>query len=161
MSWRSPDTGDWIRTTKTIPLTLTDAVLGGGLPRGTQGVVNRRAGSRVTADFATGFGTITATVDASSCRVERRGGGRDAFRDHVRLMTVVRLALAAFLSWPIVQFVGVYVWTHHSFDGIAGAFVVGVVDGFGDWLIALVQHPLSTVVYVVFLALLSKVAFRR
>ena len=75
-----------------------------------------------------------------------------------RRVTAARAALAVFLAWPVLQFVAVYGWRHRGLNGIAGAFAVGLLGSVVDWLRMLIQQPVKTIVYVMFLGALTRLA---
>ena len=76
------------------------------------------------------------------------------------MKTAARLAVAAFLLAPIVQFIGWYLWTYRSLDGIEAAFVEASFASIGDMLVTAINDPARTAVYLLFLAALSHFAFK-
>jgi len=140
---------------------MTDHLTGGGIRPGTLGVVLERTGSHLRVRFDSGWGSCSTRVRASQCRVQSRGRGHAAFARRTNTLTVVRLALAAFLVWPFVWFAVLYVWTNRSFDGLLPALAVGTIDGAANWLALAIIHPVQSLVYAVFLTILSKIAFPR
>jgi len=76
------------------------------------------------------------------------------------MKTAARLAVAAFLLAPIAQFLGWYLWNYRSLDGIEAALVEAAFAGIGDMLIAAINDPARTTVYLLFLAVLSHFAFK-
>jgi len=53
-----------------------------------------------------------------------------------------------------------YVWANEGFSGIVVAFAVGVVESTGDYITMLVQHPIQSAVYLGFLVLVGRLAWR-
>lgn len=159
--WASPEPGDWVRTTRTLPLTLTDHLLGdgAGLPAGSRGVVLSRNGGRLSVEFDGGWGPITATIRVDDCRIQRRGAGPEAFRSRARRLALVRVSLAVALTLPVLQFLVAYLWQNGSFDGIIAAFAAASVYGALDFLAAAVQHPVQAAVYCVVVTVLTRFAF--
>ncbi len=164
MSWwgLGADPGDWIRTTTTVPLTLTDRLLSyGGLPPGTPGVVLERYGNRLRVEFDSGWGSVTGTVRFRDIQVVRRGAGAAAFRRRTSRLATARLATAVALSLPILQFVATYLWENRSFGGIVPAFVMAALYGAEDSLLATLHEPRRGVAYLVVVTLLYRFAFGR
>jgi hypothetical protein len=159
--WGLPDPGDWVRARRTIPVTLTDHLVGGGVRPGTKGVVLSRSGSRLEVRFDAGWGSHTARIGASDCRLYRRGRGEAAFARRTHVLTIVRPSLAVFLLWPIVWFAIAYVWQEHSTDGLLASLAVGVAYGLLDYVAMAITHPLQFLVYAVFMAVLGRIAFPR
>lgn len=160
--WGSPmGPGDWVRATRTVPLGIGDHLTGSGLRPGTLGLVVARSGSRLQVRWDAGWGTTASTVPAHHCRLHSRGRGEDAFARRTRLVTTVRVALALFLVWPFAQFTLVYLWTYRTTEGLLEALAVGAVEGVLDFVATTVEHPVQSLVYGAFLAVVSRVAFRR
>ncbi|WP_286928886.1 MULTISPECIES: hypothetical protein [Aeromicrobium] len=161
MWWHTAGPGDWVRADKHIHASLGDYLVGAGISPGTRGVVVERRGGRALVEFGHGIGATRATVPVNNLSVVRRGGGIDSFHTRSRRMAVVRLALAAFLLFPLAQFVILHLWEHHTFAGIVPAFAEAAVWSVGDWLGMLLGNPVQTLVYCGFLWVLAKIAFRR
>lgn len=155
-----PRPGDWVRNTELVPTNLADHVLCSGLRRGTRGVVVSRSWSHLEVEFDTGYGMVRARVPHRAVRVVRRDGGRDRFHRRTSRLTVVRLAVAAFLLFPVVWWVGAYLWTFRTFDGIVPAFAVAAMDSAADLALGALEHPVQSLVYAGFLAVLGRFAFR-
>lgn len=162
MGWfGSLRTGDWVRTTDTIPVTLSDHLGGGGIRTGTRGVVTGVHGSRATVVFDSGWGVHTATVRAAKLRRIRSGGGVDRFRRRARTAALVRLGLAIALLFPVLSFAAVYLWTYRTVDGIVPTLLSATLDGVGDWLSAAIAHPMQRVIFSVVVGLVGRWVFRR
>lgn len=159
--WGSPAPGDWVRVTRTVPVSITDHLTNSGLRPGTLGLVIARTGSRLQVRWDAGWGTTTATVSVRDCRLHSRGRGEEAFGRRTRVMTTVRLALALFLIWPFVQFTLIYLWTYRTADGLPPALAIGTVNGVMDFVALAFAHPVQSLVYAVFLSVLSRFAFQR
>lgn len=160
--WGRPaQPGDWVRSTTTVPTGLIDDLTGSGLPAHSRGVVIGRSGRWLTVEFDYGLGTTTARVKDSHCRIERRGGGQERFRERSRRMTIIRLALAGFLLWPFAQFVVMYVWYNHTLEGIIPALAIASLEGVGVLAQQFVTQPVQTLIYLGFLSVLGRLAFRR
>lgn len=160
MTWGAVREGDWVRNRATMPVTISDHLSKSGIKPGTRGVVTATTGSRANVTFDGGIGTVSTTVPIRSLRVVRRGGGVDRFATHQSRLNAARAALALFLAWPVISWVIQYVWINKSFSGMIPAFAVGVLQSIGDWITLLVTSPLHTVIYLVFLAILGKLAWR-
>jgi hypothetical protein len=154
----SPEPGDWVRLTRMVPVTLADHIGGDGLRRGSRALVIARYGGRVELDVDAGWGSCRTTVSLGDCALVRKGGGAKAFRSRTRTITIVRVSLALFLSWPILYFVGVYLWTYRSLDGIVAAFMMNVVDGIPDQIDAALHEPVKAVAAAVLFAVIMRVA---
>lgn len=152
-----PEPEDWIKTTRTIPVTFSDHLMGGGVPEGSRGVVRSRVGNRVTVLLDTGS---QVTIRASDVRVTKRIGGTEAFQKRSRTIGTIRLALALFLLAPIGWFVLQYLWAHKSFDGIMVAFVEAGFFSLNEWIATAIAHPGQTLIYSLFLYFLGRVALR-
>lgn len=162
MMWgRSAQPGDWVRATARVPTGLIDELTEGGLSAGSRGVVTGRSGLWLTVDFDNGLGTTTTRVRSSQCRIERRAGGQERFYDRARRMAIVRLALAGFMLWPFAQFVLLYVWHNHTLAGIVPSLMLATLESIGDLANEFFMSPVRTLVYVGFLAVLGRIAFRR
>lgn len=160
--WGRPaQPGDWVRATTTVPTGLLDDLTGGGLPAGSRGVVTGRSGRWLTVDFDNGLGITTTRVKDSHCRIDRRGGGRQRFHQNASRMTIVRLALAGFVLWPLAQFLAYYLWHNRTLDGVVPALLLATLDSVGDLGIHLITNPVRTVLYLGFLAVVGRIAFRR
>ncbi len=155
-----PRPGDWVVSKELVRTSLTDRLTGGGLRPGTRGVVVARSGSRLVVEFDTGYGRASARVPAGVVRVVRRGGGRDRFERRTGLMTTIRLAVAAFLMFPVLWWIGAYLWTYRTLDGIVPAFAVAALDSLGELVATAIAHPGRSLVYALFLAALGRFAFR-
>lgn len=156
---RHIDKGDWVRTTRTVPTSAMDELTGTGIQAGTRGVTTNRSGRWLTVEFGAGLATRTTRVNASHCQLIRRGAGHHRFHQRTRLI-LARLSIAAFLLWPIVQFTILYFWQNHTLEGIGTQFANAVADTTVDTFNHLLTHPLQTAIYVGFLTVLSRFAFR-
>ncbi len=156
-----PQVGDWVRSTRVLPVTFTDHLLGGdaGIARGSKGVVLARRGRRVTVAFDVGWGTQRATVSIRDCRVVRRGGGADRFFRISRYTTAARLGLALVLLFPVLQFVVQYLLINHSLNGITDELVLATVQGALDMAVDLLNHPVKSIVYLLVVGVMSRFAF--
>ncbi len=162
MMWgRHPEADDWVRASRQIKTNLTDHVTGSGIELGARGVVTGRSGNHVDVEFDNGYGTTSVTVPASHVRLTQRGGGTDRFRRRIRLMTTIRLALIAFLLYPLAEFAVHYLLQYGTLDGIVPALTLAALEGTGEWLMMAINNPIQTVIYAVFLAVLGKIAFRK
>jgi hypothetical protein len=159
--WGRPEPGDWIRANRTIPVTLSDHLSGSGVRPGTKGVVLGRTGSYLVVRFDAGWGSHTARVRARDCSLHHRGRGEEAFARRTYTLTVVRMALALFLLWPVVWFVIVYLWQQRTVDGLLSSLAVAVAYGFLDYPAMVIAQPTQSVVYAAFLVVLGRVAFPR
>jgi hypothetical protein len=161
MGWfDSIEAGDWVKATETIPVTLGDHLGGGGIQPGTRGVVTGLSGRRATVDFDSGWGTFTATVPNRSLSRIRRTGGVDRFHSRARTAALVRLGLAIALLFPMLYFVGAYLWTYGTFDGMLPAFIDASIAGVGDWIGAALANPVQTIIFSVVVGLLGRWVFR-
>ncbi len=163
MRWWRPaaDRGEWVRTTKVVPLGVTDRMLNRGLPRGTRGVVVARQGGRLRVEFDTGWGLVSGTVRRQDVQVLRHGGGAERFRARTGLLACARLAVAVVLALPVLQFVVAHLWAYRSFDGIASTFALAALGGAEQSLLAALHQPKKALAYVIVLTLLSRFAFGR
>ena len=152
--------GDWVTARVRIPVTFTDSLLGDGIRAGTRGVVTNRSGGVVTVDFDSGFGTATVTTKVSNCTLARRDGGVESFRRRARVVTTIRVALAVFLLWPFALFLVTYLWHERTLNGIEATLVEATLDSAGEWVGTLLAEPVRALVYLAFLAVLSRIAFR-
>lgn len=157
--WNNLQPGDWVSTTETTNMTLTDHLAGMGLPEGTRGVITSRHGSKVTVDLDTGYGTVTTTLPVRLLRPTRRRGGVKRFHQQVGFVAIVRLALACFLLWPIVQYVIDYFFTYRSLDGFVESLPMAALESMGESIMIAFNQPISALMYTAFLALLSWIAF--
>jgi hypothetical protein len=155
-----PDTGDWVIAKEIIPVSLTDHLLGTGLPSGTKGVITGKAGNKLEVEFDTGMGTTRANVSVSKCALVKRGGGKDAFLRRAGTVGTVRLALCLFLIWPLIQFAGLYWWEKRTFDGIVEEFTLAGIESAGEWIMSMIDDPVPVLAYALFIAVLSRFAFR-
>ena len=162
----TPRAGDWVRTTRRVPVGFTDALSGGGLPPGTSGVVVSDSvgwwSSDVVVEFASSFGgTVSARAPARHLRVVRRGGGVPEFRRHSSHLGAARLGVAAAFLGPLLWFVISYVVEHRSTDGLAADLAQGFVYGGLDFLTFLLNEPVRALVYLLVTSVAWKVAFGR
>lgn len=155
-----PGAGDWVKVKETLPVSVTDHLLGAGLPAGTQGVVTGRTGNKLDVEFDTGFGTARATVPAGKCALVKRGGGKEAFIRRAGTVGTIRFALCLFLTWPLIQFAGLYWWEKRTFDGIVEDFTLAAVESAGEWVVTVIHDPGPALIYALFIAVLSRFAFR-
>jgi hypothetical protein len=159
--WGSVQEGDWVKATDT----LTVGMFGGSMIRpGTKGVVTSVISgwfsSRAAVTFDGEFGTVRATVPVSKLRVVRRGGGVEAFTSRRGRLMAARAGLMIFVAWPVISFVAQYLWLNHGFSGITRAFALGVIDSFGDYLNMLLTSPVRGALYLGFLGLVGRLAWR-
>ena len=154
-----PDVGDWVRLKRTTPTTLTDHLTNGGLPPGSLAVVKGRSFGSLDVEVDAGWGSCDARVRASDVSVVRRGGGHEAFARRVHHLTVIRVSLALFLLWPVIQFTGWYLWEFRSFDGYTTALAISMVEGAIDQVNDLVADPVRGLVLLGFFTLLGRIAF--
>lgn len=160
--WSSLEPGDWVRTTRTVPLTLTDRLLGdGGLPRGTRGVVIARRGGRLDVELDVGWGITRATVKTRDVRAVRRGGGVGEFRARRSRLATARFAVAVALTLPLAHFTILYWWTYRSFDGFVPALVTAALYSAEDSFVAALHQPVKAILYFAVVALLGRFAFGR
>lgn len=157
--WNNLEPGDWVRTTETTNITLTDHVAGTGLPPGTRGVITSRDGSRATVDLDAGYGMVTATLPARLLQPARPGGGIKRFHHHVSFLATVRLALACFLLWPFIQYAIDFLVTYRSFDGFIESLPIAILESMGEFVLTVFSQPLPALTYMAFLTLLSWIAF--
>ncbi len=154
--------GDWVATTSTVALTLTDHLTDGGLASGTRGVVTGTVGgTRVTVDFDAGFGIATATVPSHVLRRTRAGGGVEAFHARTSRRLPIRIGAALALAMPGIGFVVQYLWTYHTVDGIVPAAALGVVEGTQDLIQMAITNPVQTLLYLGAAALVHRIAYGR
>lgn len=73
-------------------------------------------------------------------------------------MSAVRWAVTAFLVFPVVWWVASYLAAHRTLEGIAPAFALGLLDSAAGLLASAVEHPVQTVVYLLFLLALGRFA---
>lgn len=162
MMWgRQPEADDWVSASRQIKTNLTDHLTGSGIEPGARGVVTGRSGSHVDVEFDTGYGIASVTIPASHVRLTHRGGGTNRFRSRVRLMTTIRLALLAFFLYPVAEFTIHHMLQYGTLDGIVPALTLAAVEGIGEGLMTAIYNPIQTIIYSVFLAVLSRIAFRK
>lgn len=154
-----PETGDWVRLKRTTPTTLTDHLTGDGLPAGSLAVVTSRSGRSLEVEVDAGWGSTRASVRANDVRLVRRGGGREAFARRVHHLTVMRISLALFLSWPVIQFTGWYLWEYRTFDGLTTALAIGVVEGALEQIEELIVDPVRGLLLLVLFAVFGRIAY--
>lgn len=159
--WGSVSAGDWVKTDTDIRV----GMFGGTTIRaGTKGVVTGVSTgwltSRAVVEFDSGFGTVRASVPTHQVQLVRRDGGIERFTSRQRRLAVARLALLLFLSWPIIWWCLQYVWINKSFSGITSGFAISIVDSIGDWITMLVSNPVKGVVYLGFLWVVGRLAWR-
>lgn len=82
-------------------------------------------------------------------------------RGRMRTATLIRFGLAAALCFPLLYFVGWYLITYGTFDGLLVAFVDTSLASFLEWISAALAHPIQAVLYSVVLGALSRWTFRR
>lgn len=162
MTWGRPiESGDWIRTTRKVAVTLSDDLLGTGVPAGARGVVCERNGSRLRVELEHGLGTVSVTVRARDCRVVRRRGGREGFHRWAGRRRAARLGLLCFVAWPLAEFTVLYWWYNRSFEGYTGELALALVDSTVEMAGHLIADPLRTVIYLGFLGLVGRIAMSR
>lgn len=162
MTWGRPiEPGDWVRTTRKVPVTLTDELLGSGVPAGARGVVCERTRSRLRVELEHGLATVAVTVRARDCRLVRRRGGREGFHRWTGWRRAARLGLLCFMAWPLARFTVLYWWYHRSFEGYAGELALAFVDSTLKMAGNLLTDPFRTVIYLGFLALVGRLAMSR
>lgn len=155
-----PEAGDWVKVTETMPVSLTDHILGSGVPAGTRGVVVGRAGNHLEVELDTGFGTTRVNVSAAKCTLVKRGGGKDTFLRRAGTMGAIRVALCLFLTWPFIQFGCLYWWEKRTFDGIVEELALAAVQSADGWILTVIHDPGPALIYALFIAVLSRIAFR-
>ncbi|WP_347351354.1 hypothetical protein [Intrasporangium sp.] len=158
---RPAEPGDWVKLTRTVPTSFTDQLTGDGLRAGTQALVITRHGRRLQIDADAGWGTVTATIDATDAVVVRRDGGTDRWQATTHRRTTARLALALALAWPILSFATQYIWLQHSLDGLPGAIALGIVSAIPDQVEAFLNEPVKAVLYIALTTALARIAFGR
>jgi hypothetical protein len=158
---RVPTTGDWIALTKRVPTAFADSLTGGGLPRGTRGVVIDRIGMRLRIKFDSGFGIMQATVHSRDTRVVRRHGGADAFARRTRVTTALRAGVLFAMAAPFLYFIVQYLWTYRTTHGLLPALATGLVVGTVDTLAATLEHPVQGIVYLLLTTALTRWVWRR
>ena len=167
MSWffGSPDVGDWVRTTKSVPVTLTDSLMGTGLPAGTRGVVLEAGGlfgTWLVVKLDGGFaGRVTVRLRASHVRVLRRRAGVDRFDRAVARRTAMRAGATLALVAPIVWFVGSYVVSTGGTDGMLPALAEGVILSFIELVQYFVTSPMQAAIYCALAWGFGRLAFGR
>lgn len=161
MFWRSFEVGDWVRTRRNVPVTIADHVTGGGVPKGSNGVVTEVRGGQVVVDVDAGWGTVTTTVRHSDLSLRRRGGGVEVFRRRSGRMATVRIAAALTLALPVLWYVAQYVWYYRTLDGITADFAVGVVEAGWAFLEGAIEHPVRALAFVAVSWLVGRLAFGR
>jgi hypothetical protein len=154
----APEPGDWVTTRRVIKATWSDHLTGSGIPVGTKGVVVGRQGGTVSMEIGGSGRVVRAPV--GSLRLTRRHGGWETFHARRRRMTIVRIALACFLLFPIVQFVVLHLLHHRSTDGLVPSFAEAALLSVDEMVSMLVQNPVRAVVYFAFLAVLGRIAFK-
>ena len=156
-----PQPGDWVQTTVTVPVTITDHLVGheAGIPRGAKGVVLTRTGSRVCVSMDAGWGTQRVTLNSRDCQVVRRDGGVEAFQRRTAHLTAVRIGLALVLAYPVFAFIVQYVWATHGVHGLAGALATGAVQSILDMVTGFLAHPIKSVVYLAVVSVMTHAAF--
>lgn len=158
--------GDWVRATARIPVTFSDHLVDGGIAKGTRGVVvgEPRGFLRPTVPvrFDGGFGgTRSVDVPIASLRRSGRGRGPAEFERRTQLLGLIRLGVAIALVLPLIYFVGSYLWTHRTFDGLLSALAIGVIDSAGALIESALLHPVHTVVFLLVSWALGRFAFGR
>lgn len=140
-------------------MTLSDDLLGTGVPVGARGVVCERNGSWLRVELEHGLGTTTVAVRARDCRVVRRRGGREGFHRWAGRRRAARLGLLCFMAWPLAQFTVLYWWYNRSFEGYINELALAVVDSTVEMADHLVTDPVRTLVYLGFLTVVGRLAF--
>jgi hypothetical protein len=84
----------------------------------------------------------------------------ERFKACKRRVAAARAALALFIVWPVISFAAQYVWQNHGFSGITAAFALGVVESFASYLEMLLTKPVRAAVYLGFLGLVGRLAWR-
>lgn len=154
-----PEPGDWVRLKRLTPTSFTDHLTGDGLPAGSLAVVTSRSGGSLEVEVDAGWGSTRTRVRASEVRLVRRGGGQEAFARRVHHLTVVRVSLALFLLWPVLQFTGWYLWEYRTFDGLTTALAIGMVEGAMEQIAELIADPVRGLLLLGFFAVLGRIAF--
>lgn len=158
---RSPQPGDWVRTTETVHTGVVDALVGSGIGAGAQGVVLSRTGSQAEVELHDGWGRTRVTVPARALHVTRRDGGAEAFRARSSRLGAIRLGAFVAMVAPVALFVVQYLLRFHTFDGIVGAFALGTVDAGVQTLQYLFTNPVHAVLFLAVGWVTSAVAFGR
>jgi hypothetical protein len=159
--WGSLRDGDWVKADTTIRAGL----LGGTrIKAGTKGIVTgvstRWLTSRADVEFHSGFGTVRVSVPTHRLHLVRRDGGVDRFTERQQRLAAARLALLVFFAWPITWWCVQYVWINKSFSGMTSAFAISIVDSIGDWITMLTSNPIKGLIYLGFLWLAGRLAWR-
>lgn len=164
--WSTPRPGDWVRSTRRVPVGVLDQLTGGGLPPGTRGVVVGTAPGLLCSDLLVAYdaglaGTVTARTRARDLRTVRRGGGVDEFRRSRGRLAAARAGVAAVFVAPVLWFAIQYVVERRSTDGLMSTLVVGSVYGAFDFVGFLVAEPLRAIAYLLVTSVAWRFAFRR
>ncbi|CAI9413189.1 hypothetical protein [Nocardioides sp. T2.26MG-1] len=159
--WGSVRDGDWVKVDTDINL----GMLGGTtIKAGTKGVVTGVSTgwitSRADVQFDSGFGTAHANVPTHRLRLIRPNGGVDRFTTRQRRLAAARSALLLFLAWPIIWWAIQYVWINRGFSGITSGFALSIVGSIGDWIIMVISNPVKGIIYLGFLWIVGRLAWR-
>lgn len=159
---RSPTIGDWVVTLdERTPVTLSDRLWGGGVARGTRGVVVARHGRQAEVELGAGWGSVRATVPVSRLRTVRVGGGEAAFRDRQRLVGAIRCGIAGAFVVPVLVFAAEYLVAGGSVSGILPALASAVLVWAIEGLAAALAHPAQAILALLVTTVLARWAFRR
>jgi len=168
MSWllgRAPGVGDWIKTTETVPVSLTDALTGSGVPAGTRGVITKVSGffgGHLVARFDGGLlGSVTAQVRPSHVRVIRRGAGIEAFNRSVGRRNQVRLGAALALLGPLLYFCSTYMLRGGTKEGLIVELMNSAIYGAQEMLEYVVTNPAQGLLYCALVWGVGRLAFGR
>lgn len=160
MMWGRVRDGDWVQVDTDVKV----GMLGGTVKAGTKGVVTGVSTgwitSRAHVQFDGGFGAVHANVPTYRLRLIRPNGGVDRFTTRQRRLAATRAALLLFLAWPIIWWAVQYVWINKGFSGITSGFALSIVQSIGDWIIMLVSNPVKGIIYLGFLWIVGRLAWR-
>lgn len=163
--FRSPQPGDWIKTTRPIKVALTDYLMGdnGGIRPGTRGVVIRVHGwNSLEVLLDTGlFGSITARVRPDQVRVVSRDGGIDSFRETTSRINAMRFGVAMAFVLPIAYFALVWLLKGGTKDGLIAALADSAIYGMFDLLSYALGNPINALIYIAIVSLAARFAFGR
>ncbi len=161
MFWSSPQVGDWVRTTRVEHPGVMDVLMGNGVAEGSKGVVVACRGGSVDVDVDDGWGTTRLTIPRHRVKVVRRAGGVERFRSRTGRLAAVRVGVLLAFALPSMWFVVSYWWSNRTFDGIAMAYLMGVLDS-AVWIaVRAIHEPIATLVFVVVTSVLWRFAWGR
>lgn len=163
--FRSPQPGDWIKTTRPIRVSLTDYLMGdnGGIRPGTRGVVIRVHGwNSLEVLLDTGLsGSVTARVRPGQIRVVRRDAGIDSFRETTSRINAIRFGVAMAFVLPLGYFAIVWFLKGGTTDGLTAALVDSAIYGMLDLLSYALSNPINALIYIAIVSVAARFAFGR